>query len=305
MLEQQQAVAPRSVVLAGGERSEYRKRGLAGIALRQFLRIRTATAGAVVLFALVLAAVFAPQLTPYEYAKISPRETYAEPSRDHLMGTDKFGRDVFTRVLYGGRISLRIGLIAVAIGGGIGLVLGMTSGYFGGLVDEGIMRLLDVMLAFPGILLAMGIVAMLGPSLPNLMIAVGVGYVAGFARVVRSSVLAAKKYDYVLAAEALGCRSGRIMRRHIFPNITAPLIVYATLSVASAILTSAGLSFLGLGAKPPTPEWGIMLSDGRDTLNRAWWVSLFPGLAILVTTLSINFVGDGLRTALDPRMRGR
>jgi peptide/nickel transport system permease protein len=281
------------------------QRSLSGMALRRFLTIRSAAVGAVILLVLVLAAVFAPLLTPYEYDKIAPTEAYAPPSGEHPMGTDKFGRDVFTRVLYGGRISLTVGLIATAIGGCIGVILGMTAGYFGGLVDEATMRVLDMMLAFPGILLAMGIVAMLGPSLQNLMIAVGIGYIAGFARLMRGNVLSARRFDYVLAAEAIGGHSGTIMRRHIFPNIAAPLIVYATLSVASAILTAAGLSFLGLGAKPPSPEWGIMLSDGRETLNRAWWVSLFPGLAILFTTLSINFVGDGLRIALDPRVRGR
>ena len=305
MLEQKRAIPSGVTLRHHGDVDRFRQRSLAGMALRQFLTIRSAAAGAVVLIVLVLAAVLAPGLTPYEYAKIAPTEAYAPPSREHPMGTDKFGRDVFTRVLYGGRISLTVGLIATAIGGSVGLLLGMSAGYFGKLVDEAIMRFLDVLLAFPGILLAMGIVAMLGPSLPNLMIAVGVGYIAGFARVMRGSVLAAKTFDYVLAAEALGGRSWTIIRRHILPNIAAPLIVYATLSVASAILTAAGLSFLGLGARPPSPEWGIMLSDGRETLNRAWWVSLFPGLAILVTTLSINFVGDGLRTALDPRMRGR
>ena len=281
------------------------QRSLSGRALRRFLTIRSAAVGAVILLALVLVAVMAPLLTPYEYDKIAPTKAYASPSGEHPMGTDKFGRDVFTRVLYGGRISLTVGLIATAIGGCVGVILGMTAGYFGGLVDEATMRVLDMMLAFPGILLAMGVVAMLGPSLQNLMIAVGIGYIAGFARLMRGNVLSARRFDYVLAAEALGGRSGTIMRRHILPNIAAPLIVYATLSVASAILTAAGLSFLGLGARPPSPEWGIMLSDGRETLNRAWWVSLFPGLAILVTTLSINFVGDGLRIALDPRVRGR
>lgn len=273
--------------------------------LRRFLAIRSAAVGAALLLLLVLAAIFAPFITSYEVAAIAPMDAYQPPSREHLMGTDKFGRDVFTRVVYGARISLTIGLIAIAIGGSIGVVLGMSAGFFGGLVDEVTMRFLDILLAFPGILLAMGIVSMLGPSVTNLMIAVGIGYIAGFARLMRGSVLAARQYDYVLAAEALGVNSWPIMWKHILPNIAAPLIVYATLSVASAILTAAGLSFLGLGAKPPTPEWGIMLSDGRDTLNRAWWVSLFPGLAILVTTLSINFVGDGLRTALDPRLRGR
>lgn len=299
------AMAPSVGSAAARADATLRSRGLATLAVHQFVTIRSATAAALVLVALVLSAVLAPYLTSYEYDKISPTEAYASPSLDHPMGTDKFGRDVFTRVLFGGRVSLMVGLIAVAIGGTVGLLLGVTAGYFGGLVDEGITRLLDVMLAFPGILLAMSIVATLGPSLSNLMIAVGVGYVPGFARVMRGSVLATRQHDYVLAAAALGCRARTIMWRHILPNIAAPLIVYATLSVASAILTSAGLSFLGLGAKPPIPEWGIMLSDGRDTLNRAWWVSLFPGLAILVTTLAINFVGDGLRTALDPRMRGR
>jgi peptide/nickel transport system permease protein len=302
LTDQAAAISARDArgMIAQGE-----QRGLAEIAFRRFLTIRSATAAAIVLLALVLAAVFAPLLTPYDYAKIAPTQAYAPPSSEHLMGTDKFGRDVFTRVLYGGRISLTVGLIATVIGACIGVVMGMTAGYFGGLVDEVTMRLLDMMLAFPGILLAMGVVAMLGPSLQNLMIAVGIGYIAGFARLMRGNVLSARKFDYVLAAEALGANSGIVMRRHILPNIAAPLIVYATLSVASAILTAAGLSFLGLGAKPPSPEWGIMLSDGRETLNRAWWVSLFPGLAILVTTLSINFVGDGLRTALDPRVRAR
>ncbi len=301
----EQGVSPSIAGTAPGVRRGAEERSLAGMAFRRFLTIRSAAVGAVVLLLLVLAAILAPSLTPFEYDKIAPTAAYEGPSRDHLMGTDKFGRDVFTRVLYGGRISLTVGLIATIIGGGVGVLLGMTAGYFGGLVDEATMRILDMMLAFPGILLAMGIVAMLGPSLQNLMIAVGIGYIAGFARLMRGNVLAARKFDYVLAAESLGGRSWTIMRRHILPNIAAPLIVYATLSVASAILTAAGLSFLGLGAQPPSPEWGIMLSDGRETLNRAWWVSLFPGLAILATTLSINFVGDGLRVALDPRMRGR
>lgn len=273
--------------------------------LRRFFSIRSAAVGAVILLLLGLAALFAPLLTSYDAAGISPMDAYQGPSGEHLMGTDKFGRDVFTRVIFGARISLTVGLIAIAIGGTIGSLLGMSAGFFGGLVDEATMRFLDVLLAFPGILLAMGIVSILGPSVSNLMIAVGIGYIAGFARLMRGTVLATRKYDYVLAAEALGVRSWPIMWKHILPNIAAPLIVYTTLSVASAILTAAGLSFLGLGARPPAPEWGIMLSDGRDTLNRAWWVSLFPGLAILVTTLSINFVGDGLRTALDPRLRGR
>jgi peptide/nickel transport system permease protein len=272
--------------------------------LRRLLAIHTAGAGAIILLVLVLAAIFAPLLTPFDPAAISPMDAYQPPSAEHLMGTDKFGRDVFTRVLYGARLSLTIGLIAMAIGATIGALLGMTAGYLGGFFDEVTMRVLDVLLAFPGILMAMGIVTILGPGVANLMIAVGIGYIASFARLMRGSMLAAREYDYVLAARTLGVRSWPIIWKHILPNIAAPLIVYATCAVASAILTAAGLSFLGLGAKPPTPEWGIMLSDGRETLNRAWWVSLFPGLAILISTMSINFVGDGLRIALDPRLRG-
>jgi peptide/nickel transport system permease protein len=273
--------------------------------LRRFISMRSASAGALIMLVLMLSSALAPLLTPYASDAISPLDAYEPPSLDHPMGTDKFGRDVFTRVLYGGRISLMVGFTATVIGGGIGLLLGMLASFFIGIIDEFIMRLLDIMLAFPDILLSMGIVALLGPSVQNVVIAVGLSYVAGFARVVRGSVLSVKAQDHVLAAQALGCRPGAIMWRHILPNIAAPLIVYGTLSVASAILAAAGLSFLGLGAQPPTPEWGVMLSDGRETLNRAWWVSLFPGLAILVTTLSINFVGDGLRIALDPRVRGR
>jgi peptide/nickel transport system permease protein len=273
--------------------------------VHRFVRIPSASAGALILLVLLLAAVLAPVLTAYDSDAISPLDAYSPPSADHLMGTDKFGRDVFTRVLFGGRISLTVGVIATIIGGGIGLLLGMIASYFVGVIDEIIMRLLDIMLAFPDILLSMAIVALLGPSMPNVIIAVGLSYVAGFARIMRGSVLSVKAQDHVLAAHALGCRPAAVMWRHIMPNIMAPLIVYGTLSVASAILAAAGLSFLGLGAQPPTPEWGIMLSDGRETLNRAWWVSLFPGLAILITTLSINFLGDGLRIALDPRVRSR
>jgi peptide/nickel transport system permease protein len=273
--------------------------------LRRFVRIPSAFVGALILLVLVLAAILAPTLTPYESDIIAPREAYDPPTRDHLMGTDKFGRDVFTRVLYGGRISLMVGFAATVLGGGIGLLLGMLASFFSGLIDEIIMRLIDIMLAFPDILLSMGIVALLGPSVQNVIIAVGLSYVAGFARCARGSVLSVKAQDHILAAQALGCRPRIIMGRHILPNIVAPLTVYGTLSIATAILAAAGLSFLGLGAQPPTPEWGVMLSDGRETLNRAWWVSLFPGLAILVTTLSINFVGDGLRIALDPRVRAR
>lgn len=281
------------------------QRSLLRQAVRHYLRLPAPTVGLAVLTIIVLACIAAPLLTPYEYAKISPPDAYSPPSREFLMGTDKFGRDVFTRILFGGRISLQVGLIATALGGTIGVLAGMIAGYRGGYIDEAIMRILDVMLAFPGILLAMTVVAVLGPGLYNLMIAVGIGSIPAFARLVRSSVLSGKEMDYVLAANSMGARNRRVMWKHILPNIAAPLIVFTTLNVASAVLAGAALSFLGLGAKPPSPEWGIMLSDGRETLNRAWWVSLFPGLAILTVSLCINFIGDGLRAVLDPRMRER
>jgi peptide/nickel transport system permease protein len=274
-------------------------------ALRHYFRLPAPTIGLLVLTVVALACIAAPLLTPYRFDKIAPADAYSAPSAEHLMGTDKFGRDIFTRILYGGRISLQVGLLATAIGMTIGVTAGMLAGYMGGYVDEAIMRVLDIMLAFPGILLAMTVVAVLGPGLYNLMIAVGIGSIPAFARLVRSSVLSGKEMDYVLAANAMGARSSRIMWLHIMPNIAAPLIVFSTLNVASAVLAGAALNFLGLGAKPPSPEWGIMLADARETLNRAWWASLFPGLAILTVSLCINFIGDGLRAVLDPRMRER
>ncbi|MBI4279910.1 MAG: ABC transporter permease [Armatimonadetes bacterium] len=271
--------------------------------VRRFAANRGAVAGAVVLLILILAALFAPYLTTYRYDRISPLRAYAPPGRDNLFGADRFGRDVFARVLYGGRISLQVGLIATAVGAGIGVPVGLVAGTVGGKVEDLLMRIVDIMLAFPGLLLAIGIVAVLGTGLTNLMIAVGIGSVPGFARLVRGSVLSARENEYVLAARAIGCREWTTMWRHILPNVMAPIIVLATLSVANAILSGSTLNFLGMGAKPPSPEWGIMLADGRDTLARAWWMSVFPGLAIMITTLSINFIGDGLRQAFDPRMK--
>jgi peptide/nickel transport system permease protein len=278
-------------------------RGRADLTFRRFVANRGATMGALALLLLIAATLAAPWLTSYEVAKIAASETYQRPSAKHLFGTDRFGRDVFARVLYGGRLSLFVGLIATTVGAGIGVPVGLIAGALRGAADTILMRVIDVLLAFPGLLLAIGIVAVLGTGLTNLMIAVGVGVVPGFARVVRGSVLAAREQEYVLASRAIGCTEGTTMVRHILPNVMAPIIVLATLSVASAILAGSTLNFLGMGAKPPLPEWGIMLADGRDTLTRAWWISVFPGLAIMITSMSINFVGDGLRQALDPRMK--
>jgi peptide/nickel transport system permease protein len=211
---------------------------------------------------------------------------------------------VFSRVVYGGRVSLQLGLISVAIGGSVGLVIGLIAGYFGGYVEEVAMRLIDIMLAFPGILLALAIVILLGPGLQNLMIAVGIGAIPTIARVVRGSVLDVKSRDYIAAARVLGVSDGSILLRHILPNVMAPFIVLVTLDVATAILAGTSLSFLGIGVKPPSSEWGLMLTDARNFLRNAWWVGTFPGLAITATVVAINLLGDGLRDALDPRLRG-
>jgi peptide/nickel transport system permease protein len=273
------------------------------MAVWRFAANRGAAIGVAVLAALVLATVFAPLLTSYRYDRISPLLVFSPPSATHWLGTDHFGRDVMTRILYGGRLSLTVGLIATAVGAGLGVPIGLIAGSVGGTVDDTLMRVLDVMLAFPGLLLAIGIVAVLGTGLTNLMLAVGISAMPGFARVVRGSVLAVKENEYVQAARAVGCTTGNVMWRHILPNVMAPIIVLASLNVANAILAGSTLNFLGMGAKPPSPEWGIMLADGRSTLSRAWWISVFPGVAIMLTTMSINFIGDGLRQALDPRMK--
>ena len=275
------------------------------IALRRFVRQPAPMIGVAILLVLILAAIFAPLLTPYDPAQLSPRTARLPPSWEHPLGTDHFGRDVLTRILYGGRLSLRIGLIAVAIGLTVGGVLGAIAGYRGGWLDEVISRVVDVLLAFPGILLAIAVVAVLGPDIWNLMIAVGIGSVPRFARLVRGQALAAREYDYILAARSLGCSHAKIVGRHIMPNVMAPIIGFATLAIAEAIITGASLNYLGLGAKPPTAEWGLMLAEARDEIRRSWWLPTFPGLAIMFTVIAINAVGDGLRDAFDPRLGRR
>lgn len=274
-----------------------------GDVLVHLARSRGAASGGIILAVLLLAAVGAPQLTPYDPLTMRPEERLQPPNRHHVFGTDVFGRDLFTRILYGSRISLRTGVISITLAVALGVPLGLTSGYYGGVVDRLLMRLVDLMLTFPGILLALVIIAILGPNLLNAMLAVGISASPTYARVVRASVLAAREQVYVDAARAIGCRDGRIMVRHILPNTVAPIIVLGTLGVAGAIISAAALSYLGLGAQPPTPEWGALLSEGRNYLRVAWWMTAFPGLAIMVSVLSINLLGDGLRDALDPRLR--
>lgn len=275
------------------------------LAIRRFRQSRSALVGSVVLLLIVLSALIAPRLSPYDPLKIGQGEALAPPSRAHPMGTDRFGRDVFSRVLWGGRTTLPVGLISVSIAATIGVSSGLIAGYRGGRMDAVIMRIVDLMLAFPGILLALFIIAILGGSLVNLMIAVGIASIPDYVRLTRGMVLSAKEHEFVLAARALGYRESNIMFRHILPNVMAPLVVMATLRIASAIITASALSFLGLGVQPPTPEWGKMLAEGQEFLIYAWWVTFFPGLAIMLTVFSINLLGDGLRDALDPRLRLR
>jgi peptide/nickel transport system permease protein len=274
-------------------------------AWRRLRRNRAAVFGGIVVALIALLAVTAPLIAPYDPIKVSASEALRRPSLEHPFGTDQFGRDILTRVLYGGQISLRIGLISVGIASVSGIVLGLLAGFHGGVVGAIIMRLIDMLLAFPGILLALAVVGILGPSLVNVMIAVGIANIPHYTRVVRASVLSIKSSVYVDAARVIGCGDQRIMFQHILPNALASVIVLATLGVAGAILTGAGLSFLGLGVQPPTPEWGAMLSGGRDQLRNSWWITTFPGLAIMVTVLAINLLGDGLRDALDPRQKLR
>jgi peptide/nickel transport system permease protein len=271
--------------------------------IRQLRHNKGAIAGLVVLAILVLAAVLAPLLPlPNPIQIDSPHALYS-PGTPFLFGSDQYGRDVFSRVIYGGRVSLMVGPIAVVIALVPGVALGLVAGYYGRWVDTLLMRIVDVMLAFPGILLALGIVAVLGPSLTSLMIAVGISSIPTYARLTRGSVLSARENLYVDAARVVGARDSTILLRHILPNVVAPVIVVSTLGVGAAILVAATLSFLGLGSQPPTPEWGRMLSEGRQYLREEWWIATFPGVAIMLTVLALNILGDGLRDALDPRLR--
>jgi glutathione transport system permease protein len=263
-----------------------------------------------ILGTIALVAIFAEQLAPHNpevgmlTARFKPPFWMKGGSAEYLLGTDQLGRDVLSRLLFGGRTSLGVGFLATFIGAAVGTVLGLITGYLRGIVDGVVMRVLDVLLAFPGILLAIGIIAMVGPGEANVVLAVSVFGVPIFARVVRGEVLRLREQPFVEAARAAGTRPVHIMTRHLMPNVLPLVVVYATLRVATAILIASSLGVLGLGAQPPSPEWGTMLADGRELLSVAPLVALFPGLAILLTVLALNLFGDGLRDALDPRMRG-
>jgi peptide/nickel transport system permease protein len=251
---------------------------------------------------MVLVAIFAPWIATHDPVSQELRNNLSPPSAEHWFGTDQFGRDIYSRVVYGARISLRVGLISAAIACLIGIPLGLLSAYYLGWMDALIMRLVDILLAFPGMLLALAIMAILGPDLINAMIAAGMYILPDYIRVTRGSVLSVKEMEYVMSARAIGSSDLRIMIRHILPNAFLPLVVLATLQVASTILFISALSFLGLGARPPTPEWGAMLTVGRQYMREAWWIAVFPGLAIMSTILAINMFGNGLRDALDPQL---
>jgi len=262
---------------------------------------RLAMIGGIILCLFLIVAITAPILSPDDPYRQDLYDRLEPPSASHLFGTDDFGRDLMSRVIYGGRISLWIGIVSVSIALISGTCCGLIAGYWGGTIENIIMRGMDLMLAFPSILLAIVVVAVLGPSLTNAMIAVGIVVIPQYARLVRASVLTIREREYVLAAHAIGARDWRIIRLSILPNCMAPLIVQSTLGMATAILDAAGLSFLGLGAQPPTPEWGAMLSEGRELIVKAPWVLMFPGCAIFLTVLGFNLLGDGLRDALDPK----
>lgn len=260
--------------------------------------------GLILTLFILIVAIFAPWVAPYDPLEQSIMDALQPPSSQHRFGTDELGRDLLSRIVYGARITLRVGLISVGIAGTLGVVLGVLAGYMGGWVDFAVMRLVDVMMAFPGILMALTIMAILGPGLTNLMIAVGISSTPSYIRVTRGAVLVIRDIEFVQSARALGCNDFVIMFRHVLPNVLAPVIVLATTGVANAILSAAGLSFLGLGVQPPIPEWGAMLTFSRLYLRMAPWTAIFPGVAIMLTVLGINMFGDGLRDALDPKLRG-
>jgi len=298
-----EAQVQQDALTASGVESRSRRQDF----LRTFFSNRLAVFGAAILSIFILMAIFAPLIAPYDPLRQDLLDKFAPPSGEHLLGQDELGRDILSRIIYGARISLTAGLAAVAIATGVGTLIGVVSGYFGRWPDSVLMRLMDVLLAFPSILLAIVIVSVLGPSLTNAMLAIGIVFIPQIARVVRSAVISVRERDYIEAERALGGGDAQIVFSGVLPNSMAPLIVQATLTLATAILDVAALSFLGLGARAPTPEWGAMLSDafrsGFGVFVEGQHAIIFPGVAIALCVLSVNFIGDGLRDALDPRRR--
>ncbi len=270
---------------------------------RRLKQNKSAIFGLIVILTLIVVAIFADQIAPYGYDDQNLRARFQTPNGDHWFGTDNFGRDIFSRIIYGAQISLKVGLLAVGIALIVGGTMGAIAGFYGGRLDNGIMRFIDILLAIPSILLAISIVAALGPELRNVMIAVGVGSIPSYARIVRASVLSLRDQEFIEAARAVGASDTRLILKHIIPNSLAPLIVQSTIGVAGAILAAAGLGFIGLGIQPPLAEWGAMLNSGRQYIRDYPHMTAFPGLAIMVTIFALNLLGDGLRDALDPRLK--
>jgi peptide/nickel transport system permease protein len=308
-----------ATTLAGAFAEVRPRRSATHRALRMLRRNRIGVVGAVILLLVVVAAVFAPILAPYDPDQQSltdrltcpwltscPRYGTTETihgSTSHILGTDQLGRDILSRIIYGARVSLIVGLTAVILGAGLGSALGLLSGYYGGFLDTIIMRIGDIFLAFPYLLLAIAIVAVLGGGLLNVIIVLAIATWVPYARLMRGSVLSAKEREFVIAARAIGAKDAAVLFRHTLPNVVTPIIVFGTFSVAAAIIAEAGLSFLGLGVGTSIPTWGNMLADGRAYVSTAWWLATIPGVAIMLTVLSINLIGDWLRDALDPQLR--
>lgn len=293
-------------VIAQAIENEHQKRGRFRNAKDIWTRMKRnklAMVGLAIIIILFLIAIFADAIAPYGFAEQDLSNQFAKPSSEHIFGTDDLGRDIFSRVVYGSRISLKVGFISVGIALIVGTTIGAVTGYYGGRVDNTLMRFIDILQSIPDTLLAIAILAALGPGLANLMIAVGIAAIPGYARIVRSSVLSIRDMEFIEAAKAAGSSNARIIFKHIIPNCLAPIIVQATLGVAYAILNAAGLSFIGLGLEPPTPEWGAMLSGGRTFIRDYPHLTIFPGLAIVITIFALNVLGDGLRDALDPKLK--
>lgn len=271
--------------------------------MKELLKNRMAAAGLAFIIAMTLSACLAPIIAPYDAAHIDPNNILKPPSRPHPLGTDMLGRDIFSRIIYGSRISLSIGLIAVGISVVIGIFFGSIAGYYGGRLDSLIMRFVDIMLCFPTLFLILAVIAILEPSIFNIMAVIGATSWMGVARLIRAEILTLKETDYVAASKVMGAGDAWIITRHLIPNAVGPVLVSAALGVGGAILIESALSFLGIGVQPPTPSWGNMLMDGKSTLGVAWWLTVYPGLFILLTVLSYNLLGDALRDMLEPRIR--
>ena len=267
------------------------------------LKNKGATIGLIIFLLIVLASIFAPLLTPYSPTQMDMMNIHKGPSAKHWFGTDIMGRDIFTRILYGGRYSLMLGIAATLVGSAVGIIIGCIAGYFGGVTETVLMRFMDVWSSIPGQMMAIIISAVLGGSFVNTVFALSIGRVPGSARMIRGQILAERKKEYIEAAKALNISNGSIMFRHILPNVISPMIVSMTMSIGGTITMAAGLSYIGLGVQPPTAEWGALLSDARSYISSYPYMMIFPGLAIMLTVLAINMMGDGLRDALDPKMR--